>query len=80
VVEKARFPNSRAWAPLNDLCDNPVEVGVGGPLNPQVPRAQLVDGLQNSTESKFLNFCGPRSRFRVINFASLCGVVGRYDQ
>ena len=28
-----------------DLCDEPVEVGVGGTLNPEVVLAQVVDGL-----------------------------------
>ena len=32
-----------------------------------------------AARARIFNFCGSRSRFQVIDFASLCGVVGRYD-
>ena len=38
----------------DDLRDEPVEVGVGGPLHRQVVVAQVVDGLDNIANMVFI--------------------------
>ena len=48
------FPPEAGGDGGDDLRDEPVEVGVGGPLHRQVVVAQVVDGLDNIANMVFI--------------------------
>ena len=61
----------------DDLRDEPVQVGVGGPLNVEVPSADIIDSLvikHNSNISMFKKGVGGQDRVVWLNHS--CGYLG----